>query len=252
MDKNQNDTLEAKTREVVITATKYPERIMEIPLSVSIITQESITNKRGYGLDEVLNLTPGVLAQSRFGNQDIRLTIRGFGARGAGDRSNAGTSRGIKVYLDGMPETEPDGRTSFDNIDISLARNIEVIRSNASSLWGNAAGGVVSITSMPSFTDPFIRIGAQGGSYGYRKYIAETGTPIGQGRISAAFTSTLYDGYRDNSSSERYIGNIGIITPLTEKSFLGVFMQGVSNRFYIPGPLTQQQFDSMPSMANPD
>ena len=46
---------------------------------------------------------PGVIAQSRYGTSDVRLIIRGFGARGAGDRSNSGTSRGIRVLLDGFP-----------------------------------------------------------------------------------------------------------------------------------------------------
>jgi iron complex outermembrane recepter protein len=53
--------------------------------------------------------------------------IRGFGARGAGDRSNAGTSRGIRVIVDGVPETELDGGTSFDGIDLASAEHMEIV-----------------------------------------------------------------------------------------------------------------------------
>jgi phosphoglycolate phosphatase-like HAD superfamily hydrolase len=65
-----------------------------------------------------------VLAQSRYGTSDVRIVIRGYGARGAGDRSNAGTSRGVRVLVDGIPETEPDGRTAFDQIDLAAAEGV--------------------------------------------------------------------------------------------------------------------------------
>ena len=124
---------------------------------MTVIGKTELENRRGSSLDEVLHAVPGVFAQSRYGTSDVRLVIRGFGARGAGDRSNAGTSRGIRVLLDGIPETEPDGRTSFDLIDLAAARKVEVIRSNASALYGNAAGGVLDITTVGYADRPFAR-----------------------------------------------------------------------------------------------
>ena len=99
----QTDTLKYELDQVTVSATRYPEKIMEVPYAVSIISAKELDLIRGYGLDEILNTVPGVLAQSRSGNQDIRIVIRGFGARGAGDRSNSGTSRGIRIMLDGFP-----------------------------------------------------------------------------------------------------------------------------------------------------
>ena len=104
----ETDTIKVQLTPVTVTATRYPENILEIPYAVSILTKEQLLNSMGYGFDEVLQTVPGVLAQSRSGNQDIRIVIRGFGARGAGDRSNSGTSRGIRIMMDGIPETEPD------------------------------------------------------------------------------------------------------------------------------------------------
>ena len=100
-----------------------------------------------------------------------RIVIRGFGARGSGDRSNSGTSRGIRVMMDGIPETEPDGRTSFDNIDLSLSNDIDVIRSNSSALWGNASGGIINISTIPQFDEAFFSLGGMWGSFGLQKYI---------------------------------------------------------------------------------
>jgi iron complex outermembrane receptor protein len=250
-DKEKKDSLVFKTKDVVVTAMRYPEYIIEVPLAISIIDKNFLENSKGYGLNEALAFVPGVLSQSRYGNQDVRITIRGFGARGAGDRSNAGTSRGIKFFVDGIPETEPDGRTSFDNIDLSLTNKIEVIRSNASALWGNAAGGVVSISTVPYFSTPFMQVSTMAGSYGFQKYILESGTNLGSSRLYGGVTYSKYDGFRQNSQSSRFLANIGLISALNDKAVFGLHITGTSNEFYIPGPITQTQFDSSYSMANP-
>jgi CheY-like chemotaxis protein len=121
-----------------VLADRQQKSFFDTPLAITAVQPGDAFGTSGYGLNDALGLVPGVLAQSRYGNQDVRLVIRGFGARGAGDRSNAGTSRGIRVLLDGIPETEPDGRTSFDGIDLASAEHVEVIRSNASALWGRS------------------------------------------------------------------------------------------------------------------
>jgi iron complex outermembrane receptor protein len=188
------DTTIYNLEKITITALRYPEQIVKVPLAISVLGPENLQNTRGYGMDEALKYVPGVLAQSRAGNQDVRITIRGFGARGAGDRSNAGTSRGIRVLLDGAPETEPDGRTSFDFIDLSSAQKIEVIRSNASALWGNAAGGVINISSAPQFEAPFVSPQALGGSFGLQKFALQTGTTLGVGRLALSLSNNTFDG----------------------------------------------------------
>src|SRR4051812_21775624 len=136
---------------VTVTATREPAPILRTPLAITKITTPELRATNGYGLEDALTLVPGVVAQSRYGTSDIRLMIRGFGARGAGDRSNSGTTRGVRILLDGFPETEPDGRTAFDHIDLAAAEAVEVVRSNASSIYGNAAGGVVNVLTTPAF-----------------------------------------------------------------------------------------------------
>ena len=192
-----------------------------------------------------LSNVPGVLAQSRSGNQDIRITIRGYGARGAGERSNSGTTRGIRVLMDGFPETEPDGRTSFDLIDLAGAGSIEVVRSNASSLWGNASGGVVSIRSNSSFDSPYASLHSSFGSYGFHKESFRVGTMLDVGRLFLSINNTTSEGWRYHSSSAQTLVNTGIVSQLGERTSLGVYLAGTSNLFRIPGPLSIQQFDSL-------
>jgi iron complex outermembrane receptor protein len=247
----QDDTLVVKLDQITITATRYSENVLEIPYAVTILQSQQLKNLRGYGLDEALSTIPGVLAQSRSGNQDVRLVIRGFGARGAGDRSNSGTSRGIRVMVDGIPETEPDGRTSFDQIDLSIADNIEVIRSNASAIWGNAAGGVVNLSTVPSGSENSVSLRSLAGSYGFNLFQVNAKTNFQNGKIFSSLSNSNLDGWRKHSSSYRTLFNLGFVSHLSTLTKLGVFLSGTSNMFHIPGPLTQKQFDSDPSQSNP-
>ena len=236
---------------VTVISTRIPEPIIEVPLAVTVIGRSQIQSQRGYGLNDALSYVPGVLAQSRTGNQDIRISIRGFGARGAGDRSNAGTSRGVRVLMDGIPETEPDGRTSFDMVDLNAVQNMEVVRSNASAIWGNAGGGVVSISTIPYFEKPYAGLTAKFGSFGLREYYIQAGTVVGETRFYANYSTTSFDGWRAGSNSERDIVNLGIVSYVSDMTTLGVHLVGTQNLFHIPGPLSKAQYDSSAKQANP-
>src|SRR4029079_7820599 len=177
---------------VTVTATRTATSTFAVPLAVTLIDKSKLENKRGYSLDEAVAQVPGVFAQSRYGTSDVRLIIRGFGARGAGDRSNAGTSRGIRVLLDGFPETEPDGRTAFDQIDLATAEAVEVVRSNAGSVWGNAAGGVVNILTMPTSRTPSMEFQPIFGGFGLIRYAFRTSAPLTNGSAWLSFTNTSF------------------------------------------------------------
>jgi iron complex outermembrane receptor protein len=244
------DSARVRLAPVTVTATRTTTSVFAVPLAVTLISKDKLENKRGYSLDEAVASVPGVLAQSRYGTSDIRLNIRGFGARGAGDRSNAGTSRGIRVLLDGIPETEPDGRTAFDLVDLAAASHIEVVRSNASALWGNAGGGVVSISTMPEFRRAFGSVTQMAGSYGFRRTVLQGGVPLGTASLAVTFTNTMQDGYRDHSDSRRALVNASLTSPLGENTEMGVYLAAANDLFHIPGPLTMQQALDDPRSSN--
>jgi iron complex outermembrane recepter protein len=224
--------------------------ILTAPLAISKITAPELRSVSGVGLDEALHRVPGVLAQSRYGTSDVRITIRGFGARGAGDRSNAGTSRGIRVLVDGFPETEPDGRTSFDQIDLASAEAIEVIRSNASAVWGNAAGGVIHLLTVPSVTSPHFELQPVFGGFGLHRYATRLAAPVGSGTAYLNFTNTSFEGWRAHSDARRAMFNAGIVGTVGDRTKLGLYASAANNLFHIPGPLTQAQVDANPRQAN--
>jgi iron complex outermembrane receptor protein len=235
---------------VTITAARQKETLINAPLAVTVIDKKDLENRRGYSLDEVLRAVPGVFAQSRYGTSDVRLVIRGFGARGAGDRSNAGTSRGVRVLLDGIPETEPDGRTSFDLVDLAAARRVEIVRSNASALYGNAAGGVVDITTVGYADRQFAGASQMAGSFGLMRTVLDAGTQVGAGSVNATFTNTTQDGWRAHSDARRSLFSSAYVANPSPTTTVRLFITAANDLFHIPGPLTLAEAETTPRAAN--
>jgi len=237
---------------VSVTATRSTSRILTTPLAVTKLGAPELRAVSGFGLDEALSRVPGVVAQSRYGTSDIRLMIRGYGARGAGDRSNSGTSRGVRVLLDGFPETEPDGRTAMDQFDLATAEAVEVIRSNASPVWGNAAGGVVNVSTVPSSRAPSLEAQPILGSFGLARYVVRASAPAGgaDGVLFGNFTHTSFDGWRRHSAARRALVNAGAVGAVGDRTRLGLFVTAADNLMRIPGPLTRAQADADPRQAN--
>lgn len=235
---------------VTITGTRQRESIYIVPLAVSVVRKNEIENTRGYSLADVLQGVPGVIAQTRYGTSDVRLVIRGFGSRGAGDRSNSGTSRGVRVLVDGIPETEPDGRTAFDLVDFAAAERVEIIRSNASAIWGNAAGGVVDITTAVDVEHPFVSIGQMAGSFGLKRTVVQGGTRFGDASLSATFTNTSQRGWRAHSDARRTLLTTALSAPLGSGTLAKVLVTAANDLFHVPGPLTLTEFEANPRQAN--
>ncbi len=235
--------------QVTVSATRTVTPLLRAPLAVSQVGLDRLRSTAGVGLADALQGIPGVMAMSRSGGVDTRITIRGFGARGAGDRSNAATMRGIRVMVDGIPETEPDGRTSLDIIDLATVSGIDVVRSNASAIWGNAAGGVVSINTTPAAGNLF-DLRTMAGSFGLRRVVAQTSTGTGDSRAYASLSRTESDGWRQNSAGERSLLNAGLVSPLGTRTRIALRLAASENTFGIPGPLTFENALANPRGAN--
>ena len=139
---DDTDTSEYKTDEIVITGTRLEQKIIDIPYPVLRINQNSWITSRKIGVQDVLLTVPGLFLQPRYGNHDTRITIRGYGSR-----SNTGI-RGVRILLDGIPESEPDGQTRIEAIDFDAIGRIEVVRGYSSSLYANAPGGVINLQGL--------------------------------------------------------------------------------------------------------
>ncbi|MDX1588082.1 MAG: TonB-dependent receptor [Oleiphilaceae bacterium] len=188
---------------VTVTAPGLARDIQATPAAVSLVEEEDLQQARQHlQLDESLNRVPGVFFQNRYNfAQNLRLSIRGFGAR-----APFGV-RGIRLQLDGFPETLPDGQSQVDTIDLTSARQVEVLRGPSSALYGNASGGVLSVRTRDGREGDSLEAEAQGGSYGYRRFALQGGGERGPWRGYASAWHMDYDGYRRQSETEKMLFN---------------------------------------------
>ncbi|HEX5420671.1 MAG TPA: TonB-dependent receptor [Gammaproteobacteria bacterium] len=184
--------------EIVVTATRLETPLRYVPAAVSVVSKNDIQlGRQQLTLAESLDRVPGVFMQDRYNfAQGLRVSIRGFGAR-----ANFGV-RGVKILIDGIPATLPDGQASADDVDLGTTSRIEVIRGPSSTLYGNASGGVINVTSEPPPKQPFAELRVSGGNYGFDKTQLKGG---GQGdKVGYLFSvsDTNYDGFREHSNAE--------------------------------------------------
>ena len=184
---------------VVVSAQRSRQPSFDAPAAISGITRETIEDAGPQvNLSESLNRVPGISVLNRQNYaQDLQLSIRGFGAR-----STFGI-RGVRLIVDGIPATMPDGQGQASSIDLSSAGRIEVLRGPLAQLYGNAAGGVVQVFTEDEPPVPTASGFLSVGSFGQRKLGARyAGASQGQGlTVDASQFET--DGYRQHSEAKR-------------------------------------------------
>jgi iron complex outermembrane receptor protein len=236
------DTLD----EIVVTATRMESSIRKVPRSISVVNKDRIQNgTQQLALDEALAGVPGLYMQNRYNfAQDLRISLRGFGAR-----SSFGI-RGVKIIVDGIPETLPDGQGGVDGIDLGSASKIEVLRGPASSLYGNASGGVISVQSERGSEQPFVEGTLAGGSYDYRKAQFKAAGEAGVMDYMVNLSTQELDGYRDHSRFEGTILNTKFGFELSEHDELLVALNHSDQPMaQDPGGINAAQAASDPSSA---
>ncbi len=243
------DTTQIKVldlKEVIVNSSKIPSRLDDIPLSVNVLdTALNVNILQQNSLKEYINRIPGVftLNANNFA-QDLRISIRGFGAR------SAFGIRGIKLIVDGIPETTPDGQGQLDNLNLGIIERVEVIRGPSASLYGNASGGVIKINSISNFENNFVNLKSTYGSYGMQNYQGSFGLKRLNSEALVHLNKISIDGYRDRSGIEQtnflsrlqiYSKSSGIFTgsiSYTDSPFAGD-----------PGGLTDQERNNNRSQA---
>ncbi len=185
---------------VEVTATRSTIALADTAAAVTVLDADEIARGRPMtGLADLLDQVPGLFVQNA-GNfaQDLRIGLRGFGAR-----ASFGI-RGVAIVVDGIPQTLPDGQSQVDAIDPSDVERIEVLRGPASALYGNAAGGVIRITTRaPSAGGParFEQVVGRYGLLDTRASVATGSDALGL-RLSAGRLDR--DGFRDHSAARQY------------------------------------------------
>ncbi len=234
-------------KEIEVTVTRSTEALSRVPAAVSVVGATDVRRAQPtLGLDESLNNVPGVYVANRYNfSLDQRLSIRGFGSR-----SNFGT-RGVKILLDGVPQTLPDGQSQLTNVEFGSIDRIEVIRGSASSLYGNASGGVISLQTEPADPGPFSQYArAEGGAFGLFKWQTRTHGRSGKASGTLSLSRTLVDGFRQQSAADLRLLNTAIDYTLSGADLLTLRFSAADNpKSQNPGALTPAEYAANPDTA---
>ncbi|HUR88194.1 MAG TPA: TonB-dependent receptor [Ramlibacter sp.] len=233
---------------VTVTATRTEANPFDVPASVSVIGGDSIRDaaRPEINVSESLAIVPGVSARDRQNfAQDLQLSVRGFGAR-----STFGV-RGVRIYVDGIPATLPDGQGQLSHIDLASAGKIEMLRGPFSVLYGNSSGGVMQVTTERGEGASQVTGSMIAGGNG----LSHPGLRVSGGTPSLGYVLSAnrldVDGWRDHSSVARDVGNARLdFEPQQGRTWTFV-ASTVDLRADDPLGLTKAQFASAPRSVDP-
>ena len=213
------------------------EQINKTPGGVEVVPASRYLDGRATTMKDMLDYTPGVWIQSKYGQEDSKLVIRGSGL------SRNFHLRGVRLLQDGSPINQADGSGDFHEIDPLAQQYIEVYKgANALRYGAMTLGGAINFVSPTGRSNPGLAARVYGGSY--QTFGQQAAAGFGEGPWDAwlSFTNLSGNGFREhtNQSLQRLNGNVGAqIGSNVETRF---FFSGNQVRNQIPGSLTQQQF----------
>jgi iron complex outermembrane receptor protein len=232
--------------DVVVSASRSEQRSFDAPAAVQAVSGNEI---HGAGpqvnLSESLVRVPGltILDRSNYA-QDLQVSIRGFGARAAFG------IRGIRLLIDGIPATTPDGQGQGSSVSLTSMDRIEVLRGPLAQLYGNSSGGVIQAFSKPASPEPLAEYQYYLGSYGLHRADYQFSDTVGAYGIVADYSTFSIDGFRDNSRAERNQFNGKLSFAPNDQTRVNV----VFNQFDMPLAqdalgLSRTQLDQNPTQA---
>ncbi|WP_409516327.1 TonB-dependent receptor PqqU [Atlantibacter sp.] len=236
---------------MVVTASPGPVSELDTPAAVSVVTGDDLRHAAPQiNLSENLGSVPGLQIQNRQNYaQDLQLSIRGFGSR-----STYGV-RGIRLYVDGIPATMPDGQGQTSNIDLNSVASVEVLRGPFSALYGNASGGVIDVKTATGEAPPTLEASSYYGSFGTWRYGLKASGAVGDGTqpgdVNYTVSSTRFTthGYRDHSGARKNLANAKLGVRVDDASTLTLLLNSVDIHANDPGGLSYSEWQDNPRQS---
>ncbi len=241
----------ADEQTMVVTAAPTTVSELDTPAAVSVVNGDEMRQAAPrVNLSESLGAVPGLQVQNRQNYaQDLQLSIRGFGSR-----STYGV-RGLRIYVDGIPATMPDGQGQTSNIDIGSVDTIEVLRGPFSALYGNSSGGVINVTSQTGTQPPTVEASSYYGSFGTWHYGMKATGAVGDGSHAGDVDYTVSTnrftthGYRDHSGARKNLANARLVVRINDVSKLTLLLNSVDIKANDAGGLTADEWRDNPRQS---
>lgn len=229
----------------VPTAAESRVELAKVPGGVEVVEANRYLRGRSSTMADTFALSPGVVAQPRFGSDEARISIRGSGMQ----RTFHG--RGIRLLQDGVPLNLADGGFDMQAVDPLAVDHINILRGgNALTLGASTLGGAIDYISATGLTAPGGSLRLEGGSFDYLR--ARVSQGITEGKTDAYFSlSEQYqEGFRDHAeqNNQRFFSNFG--WQISDHVETRLFVTAVRSRSELPGSLTKTEMENDPSQSD--
>lgn len=226
-------------------ADRAEEEQRRIPGSTSVVRADEWDNRKATTMKDMLDFTPGVIAQPRNGAEAMRLSIRGSGL------TRTFQGRGLLLMQDEIPINTADGSFDFQAIDPWAIRYMQVYKgANALAYGASTLGGAINMVTPTGLDGGITGLQSEGGSFGTAHMLASHGGRWNSQDAYASLTGFHQDGYRrhNRQDSLRFAGNTGWkIDPELETRF---YFGYVATDAEIPGSQTRANLLGNPKAAN--
>jgi len=179
--------------QIIVTARRREERLIDVPLSVTALSGESLTQQGIQDLTQIAQQVPNLtLEVSRGTNTTLTAFIRGVGQQDP----VAGFEAGVGLYIDDVYLNRPQAAV----LDIYNVERIEVLRGPQGTLYGrNTIGGAIKYVTAALPDDTSVMVRGTYGSYDQADLIVSASAPIGNNlKIGASGARLSRGGFGDN------------------------------------------------------
>ena len=231
---------------IVVTATRVPQSSFDVPASIDSVDQQTLEQGQpDVSLSESAQRIPGVVVQDRANYaQGVQISSRGFGARAAFG------VRGVRLLMDGIPLTMPDGQGEPSVFSLTSAGRIEFLRGPFSALYGNSSGGVIQAFTRDGPQRPTFQGSLKAGSYGTVHGDVQAGGQMGGLNYLLDLAHFDTDGYRDHSATRWTHFNGKLSYQITGSQKVEVLLNGIDQpKTEDPLGLTKADYDADPRQA---
>ncbi|HET7584340.1 MAG TPA: TonB-dependent receptor [Gemmatimonadaceae bacterium] len=220
-------------------------RMERIPGAVALVPPEEIRATRQANLKDVLEFTPGVYVQPRYGAADeSQISVRGSGLR------NNFHARGINLLVNGMPYRNADGFTDFESLELLTTESIEVYKgANALRYGGSTLGGAINLSTKTGYTAQPISFYSQGGAFGFLKTQLSSGRTVGNFDYYASYARTKMENFRQWADQRRDRVNLHAGYRLSPTLDARAFYFFAHVQEHLPGALTRDEMAADPEQA---
>ena len=242
------ETTEYQLPVITVQAVHIDSELLSTSASIQKVQAATVQNNVNVNLSEVLQGVAGLQINNRENYaQDLQISMRGFGAR-----STFGV-RGIRMYVDGIPATMPDGQGQSSNIDLNSLDHIEVLTGPFSSLYGNSSGGTILAETKEGQGKDSIQVGLNAGSHHKQQANIQLQGGSEQANQPAYVISSSYfdtDGFRDHSAAQKVLNNAKLTWNLDDGSKINWVMNRVDIDADDPQGLSREQWKTNPKQVN--